>query len=188
MVLYAPPMPADAEDAVDFEAFTQLPENIGRDFELIAGKVIEKMVSRPRQSSVAAVLLVLMGGYVLQRNLGRVTGADGGYRVGAERYIPDVAYISKARQPVQPDDAYNPLPPDIAVEVVSPSNTDEDIRIKVMNYIAVGTVVWVIDPDRQRVEVYRPGQAVTVLGAGATLDGGDALPGFTLALADLFAD
>jgi Uma2 family endonuclease len=188
MVLYAPPMPPATMDVEAFEAFTQLPENNGRDFEFIAGKVVEKMVSRPRQSSVAMRLGGYMTVFVLQHNLGRVTGADGGYRVGRERYIPDVAYISKARQPVQPEDAYNPLPPDLAVEVVSPSNTDEDIRVKVMNYVAVGAVVWVIDPDRQRVEVYQPGQAVIVLGAGTTLDGGTLLPGFTLALADLFAD
>lgn len=188
MVLYAPPIDPPRDPAEDFEAFTQLPENSGRDFELIAGRIVEKMVSGPRQSSVAARLLILMGSFVLQHKLGRVTGADGGYQVGPERYIPDVAYISEACQPLQPDEAYNPLPPDLAVEVLSPSNTDDDMRIKIGNYIAAGTVVWVLAPDRQRVEVYRPGQAVTVLGITATLDGGALLPGFAVALADLFAD
>jgi len=188
MVLYAPPIDPPRDPAEEFESFTQRPENTGRDFELIAGRIVEKMVSRPRQSAIAMRLGGFMSVFVSQHKLGRVTGADGGYRVGDERYIPDVAYISKARQPVQPDDAYNPLPPDLVVEVLSPSNTDDDMRIKIGNYIAVGTVVWVLDPDRQRVEVYRPGQAVTVLGITATLDGGALLPGFAVALADLFAD
>jgi Uma2 family endonuclease len=188
MALYAPPISPTIETAEDFDAFTQLPENQGRDFEFIAGRIVEKMVSKPLQSSVAMRLGGFMMVFAFQNKLGWVTGADGGYRVGTERYIPDVAFISKARQPIQPADAYNPLPPDIAVEVVSPSNSDEDIRVKVMNYIAAGTVVWVIDPERRRVEVYRPGQAVSILGVGGTLDGGTVLPGFTLPLADLFGD
>ncbi len=188
MVLYAPPISPPVDDVEEFDRFADQPENSGRDFELIAGRIVEKIVSRPRQSAIAMRLGGFMSVFVSQHKLGRVTGADGGYRVGNERYIPDVAYISKARQPVQPDDAYNPLPPDLAVEVVSPSNTDDDIRIKIGNYIAAGTVVWLLDPDRQRVEVYQAGQPVTVLRLGATLDGGAVLPGFTLALADLFAD
>jgi Uma2 family endonuclease len=188
MVLYAPPISPPVDAVEEFDRFADQPENSGRDFELIAGRIVEKMVSRPRQSSVAARLLILMGSFVLQHKLGRVTGADGGYQVGPERYIPDVAYISKSRQPLQPDEAYNPLPPDLAVEVLSPSNTDDEMRIKIGNYSAAGTVVWVLDPDRQRVEVYQAGQPVTVLQLGAMLDGGAVLPGFAVALADLFAD
>ncbi|MEJ5197516.1 MAG: SdrD B-like domain-containing protein, partial [Anaerolineae bacterium] len=49
-----------------------------------------------------------------------VTGADGGYRVGDERYIPDVAFVSQSRQPAPSRDAYNAIAPDLAVEVLSP--------------------------------------------------------------------
>jgi Uma2 family endonuclease len=189
MVFPAPPTaPARAPEDFDFVAFTQLPENIGRDFELIAGEVVEKMVSRPRQSQIAARLTRRVGAFVDDNQLGRVTGADGGYWVGPERYIPDVAFISSARQPVQPDDAYNPLPPDLAVEVISPSNDREEIRVKVGHYLAAGTAAWVVDVDRPRVEVYQPGQMPLILTLKDTLEGGAVLPGFTLALNDLFAD
>jgi Uma2 family endonuclease len=189
MVFPAPPTaPVRPPEGFDFLAFTQLPENNGRDFELIAGEVVEKMVSRPHQSEIAAKLIILMGAFVLANKLGRVTGADGGYWVGPERYIPDVAFISSARQPVRPNDAYNPLPPDLAVEVISPSNDREDIQVKVGHYLAAGTVAWVVDVDRQRIEVYQPGQVPLILTVKDTLDGGTVLPGFTLPLNDLFVD
>jgi Uma2 family endonuclease len=189
MVFPAPPVaPPHEPETFDFEAFTQLPENIGRDFELIAGEVVEKMVSRPRQSIIAVRLSFYVNAFVIPRKLGRVSGADGGYWVGKERYIPDMAFISNARQSALPNDAYNPLPPDLAVEVISPSNDREDIQIKVGNYLAAGTVAWVVDVDRQRVEVYQPGQVPVILNLNETLEGGAVLPGFTLALHDLFAD
>jgi Uma2 family endonuclease len=131
----------------EFDKFIRLPENANHDFELIAGEIVEKMVSSPRASAVGALIAGLLAVHVHQRGLGRVTGADGSYVIGGERYIPDAAYISKARQPVQPGDAYNPLPPDLAVEVLSPSSTDDEMRIKIAHYLAAGTLVWVVDPD-----------------------------------------
>jgi Uma2 family endonuclease len=99
-----------------------------------------------------------------------------------------VAYISKIRQPVQPPDAYNPIALDLAVEVLSPSNDDEEMRLKVANYLAAGTLVWVVDADKQRVEVYEAGKPSVVLGINDTLDGGDVLPEFHLSVESIFAD
>jgi Uma2 family endonuclease len=172
----------------EFEQFIGQPGNADRDFELIAGEIVEKMVSSRRSSAIGVLIAGLMAVHVRQRRLGYVTGADGGYQVGRERYIPDAAYISKARQPTQPGDAYNPQPPDLAVEVLSPSNDADEVRIKIANYLAAGTVVWAVHPDKQRSEVYRSGKPPEVLGIGDALDGGDVLPGFTLTVKDLFAD
>jgi Uma2 family endonuclease len=61
------------------------------------------------------------------------------------------------------------------------------VRVKVGNYLAAGTVVWVIDPERKLVEVYAPGQPVRKVGVDSVLDGGEVLPGFTLAVKDIFA-
>lgn len=126
--------------AAEFDRFIRLPENVSRNFELIAGEIVEKMVSNPRSSSIAALVLGFMAVHARQHNLGRVTGADGGYMVNGERYIPDAAFMSKVRQPVQPSDAYNPLAPDLAVEVLSPTNDPDEIRIKIANYMAAGTL------------------------------------------------
>jgi Uma2 family endonuclease len=169
-----------------FDWFITQPENITRNFELIAGEIVEKMVSNPRSSAIAAWIVGKLTVFVDEHDLGYVTGADGGYMVSGERYIPDGALISKVRCPVLPDDAYNPLAPDLALEVLSPTNTDEEMRVKVSNYLADETVVWVVDPGK-RVEVHHAGQSVQILNVGDTLDGGDVLPGFTLSVQDILS-
>ncbi len=181
MVLRIEPITTEA-----FNRFIMQPENVERNFELIAGEIVEKPVSSPRASVIAAWIMSRVTLFVDNHDLGHSTGADGGYVVSGERYIPDGAFISKDRQPQISAEAYNPLAPDLALEVLSPANTDEEIRVKVSNYLAAGTVVWVVDPGK-RVEVYRPGQPVQILGAGDTLDGGAMLPGFKLAVSDILA-
>ncbi len=168
----------------EFERYILLPENIHRNFEFIAGEIVEKMVSSRRSANVAAWILIQMGTFVLEHDLGTVSGADGGYIVSGERYIPDVSFVSKARSSAGDDVAYYPLPPDLAVEVLSPTNTDEEMRVKVSNYLAAGTVLWLVAP-RKRIEVHRPGQPVQVLYADDVLDGGDLLPGFQLSVRDI---
>jgi Uma2 family endonuclease len=108
--------------------------------------------------------------------------------IGNERYIPDCAFVSRKRQAQPPPAAYNPIPPDLAVEVLSPSNTPDEIAIKVDNYLRAGTVVWVVNGDAQRVTVHRPDAAPKTSGIEDTLDGGDVLPGFTLPVRDIFAE
>jgi Uma2 family endonuclease len=172
--------------AAEFERFIRQPENISRNFELIAGEIVEKMVSNPRSSKIGVRIGGRLSVFVDDRGLGVVIGADGGYVVNGERYIPDAAFISKTRQPVQPADAYNPLAPDLAAEF--PSQTNNQLRIKVANYLAAGTLTWVINPDKQRVEVYQQGKPPIILTDDEVLDGGDVLPGFSLAVSTLFAE
>jgi len=124
-----------------------------------------------------------------EKNLeGYITGADGGYQIGDERYLPDVAFVSKARQPEPSHETYNPLPPDLAVEVLSPSDQPDVMRLKLANYLAAGTVVWVVNPETRTVEVYTPDKRAYRLGADGTLDGGEVLPGLALPVKDLFPD
>jgi len=177
--------------AEEFENFIARPEHAERLFELINGEIVEKMVSGPLPSMIAAFILMHLNLFVRQHGLGRVTGADGGYMVSGGKYIPDAAYISKKRQPVRPDDAYNPMAPDLAVEVISPSDKENyqriaRLRMKIANYLASGTVVWVVDADVPQVEIYVPAQPVRVLGIGETITGGEVLPGFELPVKDIF--
>lgn len=172
--------------AEEFDRFIAQPENVRRNFELIAGEIVEKMVSNPRSSAVGAFMVGKLSAFVTENDLGHVTGADGGYVVSGERYIPDGAFISKTRCPVLPPDAYNPLAPDIAVEVLSPANTDEEIRVKVSNYLAAGTVVWIVEPGK-RIEIHSPGQPVRILNSSDTLTGGEKLPGFRLSVHEVLS-
>ncbi len=127
--------------------------------------------------------------YLSRNDIGHFTGADGGYMVSGERYIPDVGFIRYDRQrELLSVEGYNPLPPDLAVEVLSPSNTDDKMRVKIANYLLAGTFVWVVDPEDKAVEVYAPGKPVKILTVDGILDGGDVLPEFTLAVKDIFAE
>src|SRR5262249_28569543 len=156
-----------------------------RRLEFIGGEIIE-VVSNSDASEIAARVLIRIGNHVEANNLGRVTGADGGYKVSGEDYMPDVGFISKARQPKRPHVTWNPLAPDLAVEVISPTDRDKQIAIKAVNYVNAGTLLWYVDPGDQEVNVYEPGQPVKTLGISDTLDGGRVLPEFKLALKDIF--
>lgn len=179
------PQRTDVMTVNEFDQWVMLPENVGKDYEYIGGRIVE-VTSNGLSSEVAYAIGSEIRNFVRKRKLGRITGADGGFHIGGERYIPDVAFISAARQPKASLKGYNPNPPDLAVEVLSPSNSDEEIRIKVTNYLSVGTVAWVLNPFRPRVEVYIPGQPVRILGMEDTLEGGTVLPGFSIPVRELF--
>ena len=172
----------------EFERLAVEPENADRRLEFVGGEISE-VVSNSYSSRVAARILVKLGIFLEGANIpGYLTGADGGYQVGDERYIPDVAFVSKARQPEPSHETYNPLPPDLAVEVLSPSDQPDVMRLKLANYLAAGTVVWVVNPETKTVEVYTPAKRAYRLGADGTLDGGEVLPGLALPVKDLFPD
>ncbi|MBI5960409.1 MAG: Uma2 family endonuclease, partial [Chloroflexi bacterium] len=97
-------------------------------------------------------------------------------------------YISKARQPHPSHDAYNPNPPELAVEVLSPTDSPAQLRFKIASYLAVGTLVWVINPEEKHVEIYTPGEHPVRVDEDGRLDGANVLPGFTLAVKDIFPD
>ncbi len=187
MVLKAPPI-----TKTEFERLVMLPENRDRNFEFIAGEIVE-VVSNNKSSRKAAKLIIYVGGHVVTHHLGRMTGADGGYVVSGEDYIPDAAFMSYVRQPIAPDVAYNPVAPDLAIEVLSPGNVGspnerEKMLLKIGNYLAAGTVLWLVDPEQETVDVYINGQPVQRLRVGDTLEGGNVLPGFQLAVTDIFSD
>lgn len=170
-----------------FEAFVDLPENAEKMFEFIGGEIVE-VPSNPFASFIGSIILGKLIDFVLENDLGYVTGEQGGYMVGGERYAPDVAFISNERQPELATSGYNPNPPDLVVEVVSSDRNDErdKLRVKITNYLAVGTVVWLVRPDDKRIEVHAPGQQVQTFDETDTITGDDVLPGFELPLSDVF--
>lgn len=171
----------------DFEAFVQ--QHSDRTFEFIAGEIIE-VPSNPFISEIAAKILILIGMYLVQHNLkDHVTGEGGGYMVNGERYAPDVAFISYARQPELARKGYNPNPPELAVEVISdPANSEEQttLRRKIANYQQIGVIVWVVNPHERFVEVYHPEKPVQVLEENGVLSGDTFLPGFELPVKEIF--
>lgn len=172
----------------DFERMALEPENADRRLELVGGEIGE-VVSNSYSSLVASKISFLIQLHLMQKNLeGYVTGADGGYQIDDERYIPDVAFVSKARQPEPSHETYNTLAPDLAVEVLSPSDQPDVMRLKLANYLAAGVVVWVVNPEAKAVEVYAPGKRAYRVSADGVLEGGEALPGLALPVKDVFPD
>jgi Uma2 family endonuclease len=159
--------------------------------ELVEGTLVEKAMGF-RESLLACALIEFLRAFVVPRNLGMVTGADGTVRLipGLVR-MPDVAFISWDRLPGRrvPREPMPDLAPDLAVEVLSESNTRREMARKRREYFEAGTrLVWEIDPERRTVAVYTSPDATTLLDASATLDGGAVLPGFSIRVADLFAE
>jgi Uma2 family endonuclease len=175
--------------AEEFDEFILQPDVEERIFELIAGEIVE-VPSNPFASAIAGTILFFIKLFIRQNNIaGYVTGADGGYWVAGERYAPDVAYISKARQPELAQKGYTPNSPELAVEVISDENSAaelRDLRRKITNCLSEKTVVWVVYPISQIIEIHAPGQAVQIINNNGTLEGGDVLPGFKLGVQDIF--
>jgi Uma2 family endonuclease len=163
----------------------------GRLCELVDGVLVEKAMGYS-ESLLAGLLLSLLRAVVIPGNLGLVSGADGMMRLfpGLVR-IPDVAFASWDRVPGRavPKEPLPDLVPDLAIEVLSESNTRREMARKLGEYFEAGVrLVWLVDPKTRTVAVHAPGIASVVLDASETLDGGAVLPGFALPLAELFAE
>jgi Uma2 family endonuclease len=170
----------------EFDEWVNLPEQADQLYEFIGGEIIE-VPSNIYVSNVASRINRRLGNFVEDNDLGFVTGEAGGYMVSGERYAPDVAYLSSIKQEkLLYKSGYNSIPPDLAVEVVSPDDSEHNLTIKVANYLAAATVVWVVRPDEKEVEIFVPGQPVKRLTVNDTVDGGQVLPGFSLPVKDIF--
>lgn len=159
-----------------------------RNYEFIGGDVVE-VVSNSLGSRVTFKIGGFLFAYLQVHPIGEATTADGGYMVNGERYIPDIGFIRNERMMGKADSVYYPVAPDLAVEVISnPNNSQEmrDLRVKLVNYLKAGTMVWVIDPYNRTGEVYIPDQPIQLVNEEGFLSGGDVLPNFQVALKNIF--
>ncbi|MAU09403.1 MAG: hypothetical protein CL607_06255 [Anaerolineaceae bacterium] len=172
----------------EFERFADLPENADKLLEYIGGEIVE-VPSNPYSSQISARILIELGIFLKASDIeGHLTGEAGGYMIAGERYAPDVAFVSKDKQAQLARTGYNPVPPDLAFEVVSPTDNERFVITKVTNYLYAGVVVVVVYPQEKTVAVHRVGQKVDMLENDATLTLPDILPGFSLAVKDIFIE
>jgi Uma2 family endonuclease len=155
--------------------------------ELVDGTLVEKAVGF-EESRLAVRLAHLISSHLDRYDLGICVGADGMMRIapGLVR-IPDLSFISWDKLPGResPQDPIPDLAPDLAVEVLSEGNTKLEMARKVKEYFEAGVrLVWLIDPKKRIARVHSAVNRSVVVRAGATLDGGDVLPGFVLSLAE----
>jgi Uma2 family endonuclease len=171
----------------EFEAFAAQPENRERLLELINGEIIEKV---PTQEH-GFIIFIIAGElyiYFKQHPIG-LPGVEVRHRVPGDKHnamIPDLSVIVDTDVPLVKEGVVLRMP-DFAVEIKSPDDTYGELRAKAAYYLANGTrLVWLVYPDKKLVEVYRVGADSDLFGMDNVLDGDDVLPGFTLAVKDVF--
>jgi Uma2 family endonuclease len=160
-------------------------------FEIVEGQVVEKKPMGVYEYVVASFLHIHLGSFARAQTCGRaVSETLFDFGPGLPQRRPDVAYVSYERWPRQrrvPRTQAWAVVPDLAVEVISPSNTFGEVLGKVQEYFQAGVqVVWVVAPAQQQVYVYQSPSRIQVVTLQEALTGKPFLPGFRLALVELF--
>ncbi len=173
------------------EEFMALSED-GSHYELINGEVIDMGNSGMEHGNISAYLCGLIELYARSKKLGVTCDSSTAFNFkSGNKRSPDVSFVSKERlQGVKRlPKGYFQGSPDLAVEVISPNNTFEELHQKIVEYFDNGCcLVWVINPDEKTVLVYHKPQPDKLLNVTDNLDGEDILPGFTLSVSDLFME
>ena len=181
----APTAPAPLLTAVELLA---LPDDDYR-YELVRGKLIRMPPPGSRHGRAVARVTIRLGHFIETHNLGTIL-SESGYHLEWDPdtvRAPDVSFISAERLP--PDGfphSYPTLAPDLAVEVLSPSERPGAGREKMRDYFAAGTrLVWEIDPAQRTITVYRSTHDGTTLAATDEVTGAGVLPGFVCRVGEL---
>jgi len=168
-----------------------LPKN-GLRHELVRGE-LRTMPPAGGEHGVTTINLAWpMGAHADRNDLGKVLAAETGFILSRDPDVvraADIAFVAKARIPATGiPKGFWPGAPDLAVETVSPSDTMEDVDEKVDDWLNAGTkMVWVVNPKRRTVTVYRSRDHAHILYEKDELDGQDVLPGFKIAVSKIFA-
>ena len=178
-----------AAPPVTLEEYAALPKHPR--YDLVKGVLVELMVASDAHEETVILSGLAVGNYVYPNRLGKVYGSNRGYVTGpdspATSRMPDVSFVSNDRLG-RPDVAgmlYDGAP-DLAVEILSESNTPTQIAQKIREYLgAGGKAVWVIDIDARTLTVHTVDAAPLVLTDADTVGGGGYLPGFACAVADM---
>lgn len=181
MATSTPPMTADD--------LLRLPRGQHR-YELVEGTLITMSPAGFEHGEIGSELLRILRNHCKSRNLGVVVGPDTGLLLQRDPDLvrsPDVSFVRKARLPATPVLKFFPGAPDLAVEVVSPIDTVDDLTDRIDDYFRNDTsVVWIVKPRTRTVEVLRAGRPEAILRDQDTLTDDQLLPGFAVRVADLF--
>ena len=161
-------------------------ENDLEGYEYVKGELITMPPPSMEHGKISSKVHLRLGLHVEENQLGHSYIAETTFELGDRVVKPDVAFISTERLP-ESEKKGSPIPPDLAVEVVSPSDKHYDITEKALAYLRAGTrLVWVIEPVAKTVMVYRSETDFSLLKSEDTLTGEDVVPGFACPVAQLF--
>lgn len=177
--------------AVSTAAEVAVPDDVL--YEVVDGQIVAKTMGA-REIEIGSILAQALGSFARPNRLGRAI-TEMIFRIDPAKNLqrrPDTAFISDQRWPFRrrvPDAPVWDLVPDLAIEVISPTNSANAVHDKMHEYFEAGVrQVWVVYTKRSEVYVYSSPKLIQVLQLGDELDGGDLLPGFRLPLAALFED
>ena len=155
-------------------------------YEYVKGELIPMPPTSGEHGDISMSLVLFLGPYVHQNQLGRVYTSDTGFKIGDRFLIPDIAFVSTERLPDDRRKAFS-IPPDLAVEIVSPTDVLFRVFEKALTYLSAGTrLVWVIEPVAKTVTVYRSETDIETFTREATLTGEDVVEGFSCKVSQLF--
>lgn len=181
-------MPTTLTAPMTLEEFERLPDD-GNKHELSEGELIVMLPVKSLHSLVALAVQEMLLSYLKQHPLGRAI-REAGYVLSRKPLTvrqPDISVLTNERILATPPNAYFEGAPELAVEVVSPSDSAKDLESEVQQYLRYGArEVWVVYPEVKRIHVYRAAAGPTILDESQSIEGGDVLPGFSVKVADLF--
>lgn len=169
------------------EELLQLPKD-GNKYEVVDGELVVSPGAGLRHENIVSELLMRLRSHAKEHRLGQVLSSNLLYILpSGNRRGPDVSFIAADRVAALAADTVFPrLAPDLAVEVLSPSDSLPRMLAKVAEYLDSGTrLVWVIDPENRRAAACRAINAIREIGPDGELDGEDVLPGFRGRLSDI---
>jgi Uma2 family endonuclease len=156
--------------------------------EFACGEAFQKPMPDFSHSAIQAIVISALFTFLAHTGLGRVLPEFRCVFGPSDRertYVPDVVFVAKDRLPTE---RHLHAAPDLAVEILFPDQHWSQFLDKIQFYLLYGVrLVWVIDPATATITVETPGQEARVLRAGDVLDGGDVLPGFGIAVDEIFA-
>ena len=171
------------------EMLEQLPDDSFR-YELDDGELIKMSPGNPTHGQVGARIIVKLGSFVQENDLGAVLALDSGFVLSRDPdtlRAPDVAFVLKERIAELPLTGFPEIAPDLAIEVISPSETPLHIERKIQQYLDAGTTaVWLFYPYETRAVVHLQSGETRLLAGNDTIEEPDLLPGFALRLAEIF--
>jgi Uma2 family endonuclease len=161
-------------------------------YELVRGELRKMSPAGHKHGRIAGNITASLGPHVVANQLGRVYVADAGFLIASDPdtvRAPDAAFVSQKRLDEVGDvEGYWPGAPDLLVEVISPGDTYTEVEEKVLEWLEAGArMVVVVNPRKHAVTVYRSLTDIVVLTENDTLDGGDVVPGWTMAVKEIFA-
>lgn len=173
------------------EELLRLPDDEWR-YELVEGRLVRMSLIGWGHGQVVMALLRAVKGFVEEHHLGEVFATVTGFCISPEGerdtvLAPALAYVRAGRALAARTQGYPHLAPDLVAEVVSPSQGRSEMGVKAQRWLSAGVqLVWIVEPETRSVDVWRGGRLVNILTVEGELTGEDVLPGFVVAVADLF--